>query len=48
MKAFGSPQLPDYIIYKNDTIPTYNLILEKLLQVKTTDEGKLFGLSFRG
>ncbi len=28
--CFGSPQIPDYIIYKKDTIPTYNLIVEKL------------------
>lgn len=44
----ASPQMPDYIIYKNDTIPTYNLILEKHLQSQETSEtDKLFGLSFR-
>lgn len=45
---FASPQMPDYIIYKKDTIPTYNLILEQYLQKQNPDEGKLFGLSFRG
>lgn len=48
IKIFGSPQLPDYIIYKNDTIPTYHLILEKYLQKENPNEEKLFGLSFRG
>ena len=41
----ASPQLPDYIIYKNDTIATYNLILEAYFQ--NPEEDKLFGLSFR-
>lgn len=45
---FASPQMPDYIIYKKDTIPTYNLILEQYLQKQYPDEGRLFGLSFRG
>ena len=45
---FASPQMPDYIVYKKDTIPTYNLILEQYLQKQNSDEGKLFGLSFRG
>jgi len=45
---FASPQMPDYIIYKKDTIPTYNLILEQYLQKQNSDEGRLFGLSFRG
>ncbi|WP_299180762.1 hypothetical protein [uncultured Chryseobacterium sp.] len=40
--------MPDYIIYKKDTIPTYNLILEQYLQKKNPNENKLFGLSFRG
>lgn len=44
---FASPQMPDYIIYKKDTIPTYNLILEQYLQKQNPDEGRLFGLSFR-
>jgi hypothetical protein len=44
----ASPQLPDYIIYNNDTISTYNLILEKYLQKQNPNEDKLFGLSFRG
>lgn len=44
----ASVQKPDYVILNNDTIPTYNLILEKYLQNKKTDrEEKLFGLSFR-
>lgn len=44
----ASPQMPDYVIYGKDTIPTYNLILEKYLKdndSKNTEE--LFGLSFR-
>jgi hypothetical protein len=45
---FASPQMPDYIIYKNDTVSTYNLILEKYLQSKdTTETAKLFSLNFR-
>jgi hypothetical protein len=45
---FASPQMPDYIIFKKDTIPTYNLILEQYLQKKDSAEtDKLFGLSFR-
>lgn len=44
----ASPQVPDYIIFKGDTIATYNLILEQYLQ---KNDGKnneqLFGLSFR-
>jgi hypothetical protein len=44
-QLIASPQLPDYIIYKNDTIATYNLILEAYLQ--KPEEDKLFGLSFR-
>lgn len=47
-KIFASPQMPDYIIFEKDTIPTYNLILEQYLQKKKTNEDKLFGLSFRG
>jgi hypothetical protein len=47
-QLFASPQMPDYIIYKNDTIATYNLILEQYLQRQETVESeKLFGLSFR-
>ena len=46
--SFASPQVPDYLIYKNDTISIYNLILEKYFeQIKKSDNGKLFGLSFR-
>ncbi|MBF0598446.1 hypothetical protein IM532_13530 [Faecalibacter sp. WQ 117] len=39
--------MPDYIVIENDTIPTYNLILEQYLQKKNPNEDKLFGLSFR-
>ena len=48
LKTFASPQLPDYIIYKGDTLATYSLILEQYFQIQGKDEqGKLFGLSFR-
>lgn len=43
----ASPQVPDYIIYKNDTIPTYNLLVEQYLQTRKGDNGRLFDLSFR-
>lgn len=44
----ASPQIPDYIIFKGDTIATYNLILEQYLQkIGEAEQGKLFGLSFR-
>lgn len=47
-QLFASPQLPDYIIYKGDTIATYTLILEQYFQKQDkADQGKLFGLSFR-
>lgn len=40
--------MPDYIIYNGDTIPIYNLILEKYFQkIEKSDEGSLFGLKFR-
>lgn len=40
--------MPDYIIYKKDTIAIYNLLLEDYFQkAGTTDQGQLFGLSFR-
>lgn len=40
--------MPDFIIYKKDTISTYNLILEQYLQrLDSTQTEKLFGLSFR-
>ncbi|WP_299107153.1 hypothetical protein [uncultured Tenacibaculum sp.] len=42
-----SPQGPDYIIYKNDTIQTYNLLIEEYLQKTKDDQGRLFNLSFR-
>ena len=47
-QLIASPQVPDYIIYENDTIPTYNLILEKYLQKKNPNQDKLFGFSFGG
>lgn len=48
LRLLASPQMPDYIIYKNDTIPTYNLILEQYLQNnEKLNSEKLFGLSFR-
>jgi len=47
-RLFASPQIPDYIIFKGDTIATYNLILEQYLQRQEKAESeKLFGLSFR-
>lgn len=48
VRLFASPQMPDYIIFKGDTIATYNLILEQYLQRHdTTKTEQLFGLSFR-
>lgn len=48
VKTFASPQLPDYIIFKGDTLATYNLLIEQYFQLQAKpDEGKLFGLSFR-
>lgn len=45
---FASPQMPDFIIYGKDTIPTYNLILENYLQKQDTAKtNSLFGLNFR-
>jgi len=43
----SSPQVSDYLIFKNDTIPTYNLLVERYLQKIKDDKGKLFDLSFR-
>jgi len=43
----SSPQVPDYLIIKNDTIPTYNLLVEQYLQKIKNDNGRLFDLSFR-
>ena len=48
LRLSASPQVPDYLIFKGDTIATYNLILEQYLQKnngKNTEQ--LFGLSFR-
>lgn len=50
ISQFGicSPQLPDLLIYKNDTINVYNLILEEYLNKNDfKKQGDLFGLSFR-
>ncbi len=48
LHLFASPQVPDYIIFRGDTIATYNLILEQYLQgQEKTPSEKLFGLSFR-
>lgn len=47
-RVMASPQLPDYIIYKGDTLAVYDLILEEYLtKIKTPDQGDLFGLKFR-
>lgn len=47
-RLLASPQIPDYVIYKNDTIAVYNLLLEDYFhKVGTSDQGQLFGLSFR-
>ncbi len=46
--GFASPQLPDYLIYKGDTLPVYNLILEDYFsKINKSDQGDLFGLKFR-
>jgi len=48
LQLFASPQVPDFIIFRGDTIATYNLILEQYLQrQEQTPSEKLFGLSFR-
>lgn len=45
---FASPQVPDYLIYKGDTIPVYTLILEQYFEkIQKSDKGDLFGLKFR-
>ncbi|WP_109301208.1 hypothetical protein [Aquimarina sp. AU474] len=44
----SSPQVPDHIIFKGDTIPVYNLLVEKYFdKLKKSDNGELFGLKFR-
>lgn len=46
--TFASPQMPDYIIFKGDTLATYTLLIEQYFQLQgKPDAGKLFGLSFR-
>ena len=48
LSVFASPQMPDYIIYKKDTIATYNLLVEQYLQKhEYGNREQLFGLSFR-
>lgn len=48
LRLCASPQMPDYIIFKRDTIATYTLILELYFQkLEIPDRGRLFGLSFR-
>ena len=47
-ELFASPQMPDYIIFRKDTIATYNLILEQYLQSQeTTYTEHIFELTFR-
>ncbi|KXX69922.1 hypothetical protein [Flammeovirga sp. SJP92] len=43
----ASHQIGDLIIYNGDTSATFSFLLEKYLQEETSDDGKLFGLSFR-
>jgi len=45
----ASPQVPDYLIIINDTLPLYQLILEDYLHSleQPTDSNSLFGFSFR-
>ncbi|WP_299116599.1 hypothetical protein [uncultured Winogradskyella sp.] len=44
----NSPQVPDYIIFKRDTIAVYNLLVEKYFDnLKKENNGELFGLKFR-
>lgn len=48
MQAQASPQLPDYIIYKKDTMQIYDLLVEKYInQFNSEEEDKLTGGSFR-
>jgi hypothetical protein len=48
LNTFASPQSPDYIVYKGDTLATYTLLLEQYFQLQEkADQGQLFGLSFR-
>jgi hypothetical protein len=48
LKVSASPQMPDYIIYKNDTIATFKLLVEQYLQKhEQVKREELFGLSFR-
>ncbi|MGN6420186.1 MAG: hypothetical protein ACTHMC_21950 [Pseudobacter sp.] len=46
VKAAPSPQIPDYIIFRNDTLATYTLILEQYLDKKDNKNIQLFGLRF--
>jgi hypothetical protein len=48
LRLAASPQMPDYIIYKHDTMVTYNLLVEQYLQDnEVVQSDQLFGLSFR-
>ncbi len=48
IKASKSPQLPDYLIYKGDTLVVYSLILENYFNsINSIDKGEIFGLKFR-
>jgi hypothetical protein len=48
LNTFASPQSPDYIVYKGDTLATYTVLLEQYFQLQEkADQGQLFGLSFR-
>lgn len=38
--GFASPQIPELLIYKNDTIPIYNLIIEEYFQKNEKRTGK--------
>ncbi|WP_435622908.1 hypothetical protein [Flagellimonas sp.] len=43
--SIANPQVPDFLIYNNDTIPIDNLLVEKYLQTTKDDKERL--LSFR-
>lgn len=46
--GFSTPQLPDYLIYKGDTLPIDNLILEDYFnQANKSYQVELFGLKLR-
>ena len=46
--SYVSPQRPDYLIYKGDTLAFYDLLLEEYLEsINEENRGTLFGLHFR-